>query len=149
MSIPNGFYEVSSNWAGSAAFCDPSAPAFIRGRLVTQAEWNSANKAKIDGLFKKYPRWILYGGPISMRSIAEQWNYAMFFWAQQDNRVWIPDPIKPTPCIVPPQEIQWPVDKPINWGDIFRWKWVYETEPPVTLFKHNDNQWHTQQKGTT
>lgn len=147
MSIPNGYYEVSANWAGAAAHCSQNSPAFIRGRLVTQAEWASSNKTKIDGLFKNYPRWILYGGPISTRTTAEQWLYAMYFWAQQEGLVWIPDPAKPVPCIVGYNEIVWPVDKPIQWGNIFRWVWVHETQAPLTLFKHSDNKWHDQPKG--
>lgn len=147
MSLPNGFYEVSSNWAGSAAFCNPSSPAFIRGRLVTQAEWSVATNAKVAALFNNYPRWILYGGPLPTREQAEQWLYAMYFWAQTKQLVWIPDPVKPVACVVPPQEILWPVEKPINWAKIFRWAWVKEGEPPLTLFKHNDSKWHDQKKG--
>lgn len=147
MSLPNGYFEVSSNWAGSAAFCNPNSPAFIRGRLVTQAEWSYMTKAKVAALFNNYPRWIFYGGPLPTRTIAEQWMYSLYFWAQTEKLVWIPDPVKPIPCAVPPQEIQWPVEKPINWPNIFRWKWVYETEPPLTLYKYTDNKWHDQKKG--
>jgi hypothetical protein len=146
VSIPNGYFEVSLNGVGAAAHCRHDAPAFVRGRLVTQADWSKLTNP--NGLFTKYPRWILYGGPLQTRDLAEQYIYTMYFWAQQQNLVWMPDPVKPTPCIVSPNEIQWPVEKPINWGNIFRWVWVRETEVPLTLFKHTDSKWRNQPKGT-
>lgn len=145
MSIPNGYLEVAADWAGSAAWCKSSSPAFVRGRLVKQSEWGTFNPNTI---LTTYPRWVFYGGPLPTKEVAEQWIYTLYFWSQANGLVWIPDPKKPTPCVVPPQEIQWPVQKPINWNNIFRWEWVRETQPPDVFAKQNDNKWHLMPKGS-
>lgn len=110
MSVPRGFYETLQD-------CDDASPAFVRGVLVTQAQWAVKGIDLLD-----FPRWILYGGPFSTRQLAQVWDEYLFFNSAKQGLVWFGD--KSPLCIVPSHRLQWPVNSSVQWT------WVYEKEQP-------------------
>lgn len=115
---PRGFQYAD----GTSIPCNPAAPAFVRGILMPTADYN---KLSFDARFKLsepdvYPRWRLYGGPLS-RQDAEQWDTYLTFYAFNTNQTWVSHGVV---CVVPSWILPWPADSGVDWG------WVDETRRP-------------------
>jgi hypothetical protein len=113
VSVPRGFFETLDN-------CDAAAPAFVRGVLLEAAQYNAMSPSQVIDA-QTPPRWTLYGGPLSTKQLAEQWNDYMAFWAFGSGKIWLS---LGTCCVVPDYQIKWPPDQS------FRWQWVWEPENP-------------------
>lgn len=122
MSIPRGFYETAEE-------CDLYSPAFLRGVLISNQQFQG-----VDKLFS-FPRWMLYAGPFSDKQTAQAWDAYLLHWAAINQRIWISDG---TPCIVKKKVssagsgLPWPPDSS------FQWSWVYELEQPRRVVKYWD-----------
>lgn len=116
---PRGFQYAD----GGFPPCDDFAPAFVRGILMPNADYNALSFDQRFALQSAdvYPRWRLYGGPFNLRQDADAWDQYLFFAAFQQNQTWVSHG---TVCIVPPSALAWPADSSTQWG------WVYETKRP-------------------
>jgi hypothetical protein len=122
-SLPSGYYEIEEQT--KYAECTDSSPAFLRGILMLQADFNALSPAQRNEIGFMFPRWVLYGGPLLSRAVAKQWNDFMFFWAASNQRIWLPPGYDtPTPCIVRSPNLAWPTNQS------FQWRWVREIEKP-------------------
>lgn len=115
VGLPRGFVLSGQNLP-----CDDSTSAFVRGVLLPK---NTYDTMSIDDRLAlddpdKYPLWRLYGGPLSTRQLAQDWSRWLYFWAFNNNQVWIGHG---EPCIAPSWAVSWPPDSS------FQWSWIYET----------------------
>lgn len=125
-SVPRGFFEIAQ-----PGECDQFSPAFLRGTLLTRAEYDALPisappPAKSKTTLQLTPRWTLYGGPLESKKLASEWQTYMQFWAQNQGLLWQPFD---EPCIVKSHRIQWPADSS------FQWTWVRETYPPQRVIR--------------
>lgn len=128
MSVPRGFYEVAPQSQQS------DYAAFVRGIMVPKPLFDKMSPAQRLDLLA-FARDIEYGGPLQNMQVAQEWDTFLFFWANYNNFVWLSGGLF---NVVPNSEIKWPID------DVFRWTWVHETQPPLTLVKKwdgNVNKW--------
>ena len=118
MSVPRGFFETLDN-------CDFAAPAFLRGVLLDETQYkNMPPEQTVD--LQMPPRWTMYGGPLSTRQEAEQFDHYMPFWAFNNGKIWLS---LGTLCIVRNDQIKWPADSS------FQWTWVWEPGQPQRVTK--------------
>lgn len=113
VSVPRGFFETLDG-------CDFASPAFVRGVLLDEAQYKAMSPDQVIDA-QTIPRWTLYGGPLSTRQLAEQWDDYMSFWAFGAGKVWLS---LGTLCVVRKDQIPWPPDAS------FQWTWVWEPEQP-------------------
>jgi hypothetical protein len=128
VGLPRGFVLSGQNLP-----CDDSSSAFIRGVLLPQSQYNAMSidqRLALDNPHS-YPMWRLYGGPLSTRALANDWDRWMYFWAFNNGQVWISHG---TPCIAPGWAVQWPPDQS------FRWEWVWENNQGKIANRYYDAQ---------
>jgi len=117
MSVPPGFYEMLE--------CEDTDSAFVRG-VLQPMEAIEAIRARggipVDEL-RQYPRWTLYGGPLSTRQEARNVSMQVQLWAKSYGLWWWPDS---EACIVPARVWGFPHES-------FKWEWVWESRPPSKL----------------
>jgi len=113
LGLPRGFVA-----AGNGLPCDASSSAFVRGILIDTVLYNSMSPEQRLALQDPNvrPRWRLYGGPLSTRDLAQQWDQFLFFWAFNNNKTWISHG---EVCIAPPWAVSWPPDSSMQWN----WEW--------------------------
>ncbi len=126
--LPRGFL-----YAGSGIKCDDTSPAYVRGFLLPTKDYNALG---VDGRLalrnpNVYPRWRLYGGPFSLRYVAQEWDDYLNFWGFDKGLTWVSHGVV---CLVPESVLAWPSDKSL------RWDWVYETGYPKAASRHYDAQ---------
>lgn len=115
--LPRGFMRSGS---GPGLECDDASPAYVRGILLPTTTYKklSFDQRLQLGQPNVFPRWRLYGGPFSMRYVAQQWEEYLHFWGFNNGQTFVSHQVV---CIVPNHILKWPTDTNV------RWDWVYET----------------------
>jgi len=128
LGLPRGFVIAGQNLP-----CDDSSTAFVRGVLVPKNVYDSMSVEQRLALDNPnaYPLWRLYGGPLATRSLANDWDRWLYFWAFNNGQVWISHGV---PCVAPP----WAVAPPPDTS--FQWNWVWEAGPGKVANRYYDAQ---------
>lgn len=129
--LPRGF--VYSDGVSPGLACDSTAPAYVRGILLPTPSFDALDVDQRLVLRNPnvYPRWRLFGGPFSLKYVAEQWDSYLHFWGFDKNLTWVSHGVA---CIVPSYILAWPADQSL------RWDWVYEkTQPKIASRKYDQN----------
>lgn len=136
--LPRGFIRSGS---GPGLQCEDTSPAYVRGILLPTTSYNALSFDQRFQLRQQdvYPRWRLYGGPFSLRYVAEQWDEYLHFWGFNSGQTWVSHQVV---CIVPDYILQWPADKSV------RWDWVYEKSYPTVASRKWDGNKHVLTYGT-
>ncbi len=128
LGLPRGFVA-----AGNGLPCDGSTSAFVRGILIDTVVYNSMSQEQRLALQDPNvrPRWRLYGGPLSTRDLADQWDQFLYFWAFNNNKTWVShNPV----CIAPAWAVTWPPDQSM------KWEWVWDNGDRVATRYYDPNQ---------
>jgi len=126
VGLPRGFYQTDGGFT-----CDDSSPAYVRGILLPTAQYNAMPLDQRLALQNAdvYPRWRLFGGPFTQKSVADAWDQYLYFAAFDSGQTWISHGVV---CIVPPYALAWPADSSVQWS------WVNETQAAPQAQKQYD-----------